>query len=173
MNGTEELIDDLQLQEPPVPFEINWWIVAGVVAGILALWWLIRRRMATRGERAAAMAVEQSCEDALAALEKLFALVDREESRPYAIESSGIVRRYIETRFSLSAPRQSTEEFLQAATRSPNLAPQYQALLAEFLKNCDLLKFARTLANRDELTKLHESAIRFVRETRPRGGLAS
>jgi hypothetical protein len=173
MNGPEELIDDLRLQEPPVPFEINWWLVAGVVAGTLALWWLIRRRMATRGQRAAAMAVQRSHEDALAALEKLFALVDREESRPYAIESSGIVRRYIETRFSLSAPRQSTEEFLESATHSPNLAPECQALLAEFLKNCDLLKFARALANRNELTRLHESAIRFVRETRSRGGLAS
>ena len=173
MNASEELIDDLRLQEPPVPFEINWWLVAGVVAGVLALWWVIRRRMATRGARAAAKAQQQSYEDALAALEKLFALVDREESRPYAIESSAIVRRYIETRFSLSAPRQSTEEFLQIATHSPNLAPEYQALLADFLKICDLLKFARMLANKNELTKLHDSAIRFARETRPLGGRVS
>lgn len=172
MNAGDELTDDLRLQEPPVPFEINWWLVAGVVAGVFAVWWLFRRRMATRGERAAVRAVQQSYEDALAALQKLFALVDREESRPYAIESSAIVRRYIETRFSLSAPRQSTEEFLQTATHSPNLAPEYQSLLADFLKNCDLLKFARTLANKNELTKLHESAIRFARETRPHGGRA-
>lgn len=166
MNPPDQLLDDLRLLEPPQPFHINPWLAAAVVAAIVLIGWLVRRRLATRDVRAHAKAVQKAYEDALAGLEKLFALVDREESRPYAIESSAIVRQYIETRFNLSAPRWSTEEFLEEATRSPNLASAYQSLLAEFLRICDLLKFARTLANKNELTKLHEAAVRFVRETR-------
>ena len=96
----------------------------------------------------------------------LFALIEREESRPYATESSAIIRRYIETRFALSAPRRSTEEFLAEAQQSPKLDPQHRALLGDFLRICDLLKFARTFANRAELKELHEAAVRFVKETR-------
>ena len=104
---------------------------------------------------------------ALMELERLFALIDTEQSRPYAIESSAIIRRYIEVRFDLAAPKRSTEEFLAEAQHSPKLAPEYQTLLADFLQCCDLLKFARTLANRNELVQLHDSAIRFVKETAP------
>lgn len=160
-----ELIDDLRLLEPPEPFRINPWLFAAVVAVLLGLWLLRRYLRATRGARTHARAVEQAYTDALADLERLFALVDRAESRPYAIESSTIIRRYIETRFDLSAPRRSTEEFLVEAQQSPKLSPAHQDSLGEYLRICDLLKFARTLANRLELTRLHEAAVSFVKET--------
>ena len=118
--------------------------------------------------------MQQAHEDALAELERLFALIDREESRPYAMESSAIIRRYVEARFELSAPRRSTEEFLSEAQSSPKLQTAHQALLGEFLRICDLLKFARTFADRSELTGLHEAAVRFVKETRsPSGAVAA
>ena len=167
MNPPEQLIDDLRLLEQPEPFRINPWLAAAVIAGLLLLWWVARWRRATRGAREQKSAMEKAQEDALAALEKLFALIDREESRPYAQESSAIVRRYIEARFHLDAPRQSTEEFLEEVQRSPRLTPNHQQLLGEFLRVCDLLKFARTFANRDELKALHEAAINFVKETSP------
>jgi len=161
-----ELIDDLRLLEPPEPFRINPWLLAAIVAVLLLIWLFIRYLRATRGARAQAHAAQQAYTDALEDLERLFALVDREESRPYAIESSTIIRRYIETRFELSAPRRSTEEFLVEAQQSPKLPPAHQASLREYLRICDLLKFARTLANRTELTQLHEAAVSFVKETR-------
>src|SRR5688572_26479462 len=161
-----ELIDDLRLLEPPVPFRIDWWLVAAIGGGLLLLWLIVRHFRKTRGARAQARAAKQAYRDALEELKRLFALVDREESRPYAIESSAIIRRYIEARFELSAPRRSTEEFLVEVQQSPKLTPAHQASLREYLRICDLLKFARTLANRTELTQLHEAAIAFVKETR-------
>lgn len=160
------LIDDLRLLEPPEPFRINPWLLAAAAAVLLVLWLIIRYLRATRSARAQARATQQAYADALAELERLFALVERVESRPYAIESSAIIRRYIETRFELSAPRRSTEEFLVEAQQSPKLSPEHQASLLEYLRICDLLKFARTLANRLELTRLHEAAVGFVKETR-------
>jgi hypothetical protein len=160
------LVDDLRLLEPPEPFRIDPWLLAGAVGVLLLLWLVVRYLRATRGARAQARAVQQAYSDALEDLNRLFSLVDREESRPYAIESSAIIRRYIETRFELSAPRRSTEEFLVEAQQSPRLSLAHQTSLREFLRICDLLKFARTLASRSELTQLHEAAVRFVKDTR-------
>ena len=166
MNPPEKLIDDLRLLEPPEPFRLNPWIVGAVLLAIALFWWFSRWHRATRGVREHKSAMQKAQEDALAELERLFALIDREESRPYAQESSGIIRRYIEARFDLNAPRQSTEEFLEEVQHSPRLTPTHQELLAEFLRVCDLLKFARTFANRDELKALHDAAVNFVKETR-------
>ena len=166
MNPPDQLIDDLRLLEPPEPFRLNPWIVGGALAVLVLLWWFRRWRKTTHGARSQAQAIRQAHDDALAELERLFALIEREESRPYATESSAIIRRYIETRFGLSAPRRATEEFLAEAQQSPKLEPQHRALLGDFLRICDLLKFARTFANRAELKELHDAAVRFVKETR-------
>src|SRR6185436_17077552 len=105
-------------------------------------------------------------EDALAALEQARGLMSTANSRAYAMEVSGIVRRYIESRFGIFAPRRSTEEFLEEAKVSPKLEAKYQVLLAQFLKGCDFLKFGRGIAESPELELLHNAAVRFVSETK-------
>jgi hypothetical protein len=173
VNPPAQLIDDLRLLEPPEPFRIHVWQILAALVVLAGVWWFVRMRRRTLGARMQARAMEQAHDDALAELERLFALIDREESRPYAMESSAIIRRYIETRFELSAPRRSTEEFLTEAQSSPKLQAAHQSLLGEFLRICDLLKFARTLADRSELKELHEAAVRFVKETRNPSGTAA
>ena len=69
------------------------------------------------------------------------------------------------SRFAFAAPLRSTEEFLAEARHSPKIPREFQTLLGEFLENCDLLKFARTFADRRELENLHAAAVRFVEET--------
>jgi hypothetical protein len=44
---------------------------------------------------------------------------------------------------------------------------RHQEALAEYLRICDLLKFARTLADKQELRNLHDAAVAFVKESRP------
>lgn len=167
MNPQTDLIDDLQLLDPPEPFRFQWWWVAAAAGAVLLLYLFLRWRRRARQERQNGAELRRAWMDALKDLEKLFALIDREESRPYAQESSAIIRRYIEGRFELSAPRQSTEEFLLTARRSPRLEERHQESLGEFLRICDLLKFARTLADQNELRNLHEAAVSFVKETYP------
>ena len=167
MNPPTELIDDLRLLSPPEPFRLPYWPVFLSLVLVVLIGWIIRARRARNAAEAGEDALRQAHANALAELERLFALIDSELSRPYAIESSAIIRRYIEVRFDLAAPTRSTEEFLAEAQHSPKLAPKYQTLLADFLQCCDLLKFARTLASRNELVQLHDSAIRFVKETAP------
>ena len=117
--------------------------------------------------------VEAATEDALAELEKLRALISIENSRLFAIQVSGVVRRYIERRFGIVAPRRSTEEFLVEAQCSPQLGERYQKHLSEFLAGCDFLKFARASAEVPELEQIHSAAVRFVADTQPATAITS
>ena len=141
MNPPTELIDDLRLLEAPEPFRLHYGLIVACLAAVILIGWIIRLRRAKNSTQADEDAMQQAHVNALAELERLFALIDTEQSRPYAIESSAIIRRYIEVRFDLAAPNRSTEEFLLEAQHSPKLAPEYQQLLADFLQCCDLLKF--------------------------------
>ena len=87
--------------------------------------------------------------------------------RAYAIAVSGVVRRYLERRFGLLAPRRSTEEFLAEARTAGRLDESHQRNLADFLAACDFLKFARATAEVAELEQIHATAVRFVTDTQP------
>src|SRR4051794_40200460 len=98
MNPLPEFRDDLRVLEPPDPLLIYYW-VGGILLTLLlglVLFAVIRRLRRGLQERAVEVAARAAEEDALAELEKLFALVKEEQGRTYAIESSAIVRRYIE-----------------------------------------------------------------------------
>lgn len=165
MNTATNLIDDLRILEAPHPW-YYWplWIGAAVLSAGFVVYWLRARQ--ARDQAISTAVAAQAHEDALAALEKARALIQPGNSKAFAIEVSSIVRRYLESRFSILAPRRSTEEFLEEARSSPKLEARYQELLAEFLSSCDFLKFARGVAEVPELETLHQAAVRFVSETK-------
>jgi hypothetical protein len=164
VNNATNIIDDLRFLEPwTAPPIWVWVLVALAIVGVVML---IRRRNAARRAVQGAQAAAHAHEDALAELEKARALMSPENSRPYGIKVSGIVRHYIERRFDIVAPRRSTEEFLIEAAASAKMEPTHRSLLAEFLGSCDFLKFARARAEMTELEAQHQAAVRFVTETR-------
>jgi hypothetical protein len=167
------IIDDLRLLEAPGPMPLWAQVLAGLLAAGLA-WYLVwRRRRLHARQPSPEAAAQTACEDALAELEKVHKNLARENSRPYAIAVSGIVRRYIERRFNIRAPRRSTEEFLLEARRAAELSEKYQEKLGYFLKCCDFLKFAKGYADTPELELLHNAAVIFVTETQLRPHLAA
>ena len=164
MNNATNIIDDLRLLEPwtaPPPWA---WVLLAL--GVVVAWVIRRRHAARRAAQGAPAVAALAHEEALAELEKARALLVPENSRPYGIAVSGIVRRYLERRFGIVAPRRSTEEFLIEAAASAKLEPAHRPLLAEFLGCCDFLKFARARAELAELEAQHQAALRFVTETR-------
>ncbi len=164
MNTSTNIIDDLRFLEPwTAPPLWVWVLLATLVVGVVMF---IQRRNAAQRAANAAQVTAHAHEDALAELENARALMSRENSQPYGIAVSGIVRHYIERRFSIVAPRRSTEEFLIEASASSNLDPKHRQLLAEFLGACDFLKFALARAELTELEAQHQAAVRFVTETR-------
>jgi hypothetical protein len=89
------------------------------------------------------------------------------EPKPFCTLVSDTVRFYLEERFDFHAPERTTEEFLHELQNTNRLLPDQKETLGEFLKGCDLVKFARYEPREVELRGLHESAVRLVEETEP------
>jgi hypothetical protein len=157
---------------PPLPMPRDWsgaLAVGGAVAALIALlataWWWSRRR-AGRALGPPPVPADIRASAALAALAAR-RLPERGEVKVYYAELSGIVRRYLEDRFGVRAPEMTTEEFLVATSRGAALNAAHRGLLAEFLRESDLVKFARHRPTVDAATRALEAARRFVDETRP------
>ncbi len=91
-------------------------------------------------------------ERALRELDDLLArnLPGRDRMKEFYLELTRVVRRYIERRHGLRAPRQTTEEFLAAASRHPAFTPETVSRLDAFLEAADLVKFAGVKATVEE-----------------------
>ncbi len=88
-----------------------------------------------------------------------------DEVPAFVVEVSGVLRGYIEGRFALRAPEETTEEFLPLAAAHPALAGQ-RDVLARFLQGCDLVKFARHRPAPATMADLLATAEGFVEATR-------
>jgi hypothetical protein len=150
-----------------VPPATTWWpavawVETALVVGALALvvTELVRRRL----RRASVLAPEAW------AMRELDRLASLDLSTPAEVERiptllSDVVRRYLEVRFRIQAPRLTTPEFLEMMQDHLELTPPQQALLREFLERCDLAKFARATLSPDECSALAQQAMDFVRQT--------
>lgn len=160
-----ELLDIGDAVDVPAP---RWWWAGtslGVAAALAGLaWWLKRRR--TRREEPPPVAAHEA---ALAALEELLAggLPSGAAMKGFYLALSDIVRRYIEERFGLRAPEQTTEEFLSAMAETPVIRRDHQALLRAFLQQADMVKFAQFQPRRHEAGEAGAAARRFIEQTVP------
>jgi len=142
-------------------------LIAAVVVGLGA--WLLRLYLAHARKVAAQAPRIPPHTAALAALQALLArgLIEQHQTEPFYVELSAIARRYLEARFTLHAPEQTTEEFLRAAASSGHISPDHQRLVADFLEQSDLVKFARFQPGQDDMRAAFSAAEKLVRETIP------
>ncbi|MBN1625805.1 MAG: DUF4381 family protein [Deltaproteobacteria bacterium] len=168
-----EDIKEMKLHDirPPVPYPTDyrkWILIAGGVllltaAGIFA-WFYYKRRARTVDAHAVMLTPH---EIAYRELDELASegLAEKGEIKPYYQRVSGILRRYIENRFGLRAPEQTTEEFLAGLDRSSGLPENFKPLLRTFLRHCDLVKFAEFMPGQEESLRAFESCRDFIRGT--------
>lgn len=141
------------------------WVILAAVGGLVLLalagygiWRWLKRRRKPR--------VLLPFEHALQSLDAIRPLMQPASAREFSIAVSDIVRGYIEQRFDVTATHRTTEEFLRdlLETAKPSLA-RHRALLAEFLQQCDLVKFGGMSLSLQSIESLHASARGFVLET--------
>ncbi|MFQ5665534.1 MAG: BatD family protein [Candidatus Binatia bacterium] len=163
--------NDIRDVKPPeeVPFD---WRPYGTAAGALILAGLLGMGffyLLNRPRRQRVLPSRPAHEVALAALNRLRArhLIDAGQFEAYYVELSTIVRRYLEERFRVRAPEMTTEEFLTAVAHDGRLLAAHRRLLAEFLVQADLVKFARHQPAKQDSEAAYAAARRFVEETRP------
>jgi hypothetical protein len=139
-----------------------------LVTVIVALLIMRRRRLSAREEEIIRIPPHET---ALSALDDLAAedLPGSGLIKLFYQRVSSILRTYIEDRFGLRAPEQTTEEFMISLRESSTLPQQYQSLLETFLTHCDLVKFAELKPNEIEIKKTFESCRAFIVGTIERG----
>jgi hypothetical protein len=140
------------------------WIAAVLVLA-LAGWLLWRRWKRKKATVAAAPPVPPHVR-ARRMLDAALSLIS--EPKPFTIAVSGAIRVYLEERFDFDAPDRTTEEFLYELQGTNLLTVEQKQSLADFLANCDLIKFAKYEPTETELRGLHAAALRLVNETEPR-----
>jgi hypothetical protein len=84
------------------------------------------------------------------------------------VELSAIVRSYLERRYDIRAPELTTEEFLQVASRAPELTSAHRTQLSQFLERCDRVKFAGYRPESNESIDTLAAARAFIEDTRLR-----
>ena len=165
---------DIRDIKPPEEVPFDWrpyGVAAAAVAAMGALGWGFFYLL-NRPRRQYVVPPRPPHEVAWAALRQLRAqhFIDQGKFEEFFIQLSGIVRRYLEDRFHVRAPEMTTEEFLAAAASDGRLIAAHRRLLAEFLAEADLVKFARHFPTLKDSDAAFEAARRFVEETQPRPG---
>jgi hypothetical protein len=107
-------------------------------------------------------------EQAYIELERLILqnLIEKGEIKLFYFEITNILRRYIENRFGINAPEQTTEEFLEGLKKNTDFLENYRVLLKNFLSHCDLVKFAAHLPSTDDIQNTFNSCKEFISETK-------
>jgi hypothetical protein len=105
-------------------------------------------------------------EQTLERLEGTRPLMHPATAREFGIAASEVIRSYIERRFHVIATQRTTEEFLQTLLQGSNeTLTRHRALLAEFLQQCDFVKFAGASLAVTDMQALLQSARGFVLQT--------
>jgi hypothetical protein len=146
----EDPLAGLAENKPPVnvpwPPWVWWAIGAGAVIVLGLLIWLIvylaRQKKTTPPLSPRALA-----------LLKLKALRDTAsgmDAYAFAVAVSDVLRGYISQHYSIQATQQTSPEFLASIATSSRFSDEDRRLLAAFLEQCDLRKFARVDTAEDE-----------------------
>ena len=158
------------LPPEPLPEAINPWVAAGLGAAVLlGLGGFIGYRRFRRQKNGIQPEVFRPAhERAEEELEQLFSenLIAAGHYKAFYQRLSAILRRYIENRFGLRAPEQTTDEFLNTMRTANELTAVHKQLLKSFLIHCDQVKFAEHQPAADEVQKMTEACRQFIRETR-------
>ena len=145
------------------------WVALGILAALAAAFLALRKVLTTPRTFLHLPPPVPPHEIALNALAELRAKgwIEALKIEPFYVALSGIVRRYLEGRFGLRAPERTTEEFIRDALSSKKLSDPHRDLVAGFLEQSDLVKFARHAPGQADMRNALESAERLVHETMP------
>ena len=161
--AAEDDIRDIRGPKAVVPGS---WLVYGVLAGAFVVALCVAYLIWRRRHREALPRNLTLAEQTLERLEATRHLMSPPTAREFGIAASEVIRSYIEKRFDVIATQRTTEEFLQTLLQSSNEAlARHRALLAEFLQQCDFVKFAGASLAVADMESLFQSARSFVLET--------
>ncbi len=165
-SATVAITNDIRDIKPPVEVPNEWaWVWIAVIAlvilaaGVVAWFWWRKKRLQIPPVPVVPphIRARQKLAGAIALLH---------DPRLFCSLVSDTLRIYLEERFHFRAPERTTEEFLQELHATTLLNTDQKQRLAEFLEQCDLVKFARFEPAELTLRALLDAALRLIDETR-------
>jgi hypothetical protein len=155
---------DLELEEQSGSGNIYWLIAVAVVLILILLYWFVFRKPGKKIKPLTPWAL------ALLNLHDLNSnFISGKLNAVKCISSlTDIVRNYLESRFFIHAPRQTTEEFLRNMENwnSP-LDNKDRNFLREFMTSADMIKFAKYEASKTQIETAIARAEQLIDETTP------
>lgn len=153
------------------PVEIDtrawwWWAIAAgatVIAGA-GVWWLMRRP--THQAVVIPVAPGEWARREFDLLESQ-RLPERGDVEGFFVRLSDVVRTYVERRYDIAAPDQTTQEFLRDASQHPELAGEHERTLGAFLRSADMVKFAAARPGTETCAHSLAAMRGFVERTAP------
>lgn len=143
----------------------QWWLWAALaalaVAAVGGIIWL-----KTRARPEIILPPDVVALGALNNMEKREIPTESKAVDAWYVELSDIVRKYIEGRFELQAPRLTTEEFFELAKSSNALSDENKNVIRKLLEHSDRVKFTHFVPTTDESREMLKAARSFVEETR-------
>jgi hypothetical protein len=142
-------------------FLLQPWMIFCAVAGLLlfiglTIWGIKRWRNRP-------VAVKTPRQRALDLLARIETEIDKLTPYQFSIRVSDILRRYVTEQYQLPVTRRTSVEFLNALASTTTFSTDEQSLLGDFLNRCDLIKFARYDATREDSRLLLDEADQFVK----------
>jgi len=164
VNDPEQLALASAIEPPKTARRLGIIVAAAVLtAGVILLFWYLRRR----ASRPVVLTPWQEALQELGGLRRALTAHTLPAEKCFA-RLTDIVRNYLEKRFSLRAPQQTTEEFLGELNRAESpLDGGQRQFLQSFLTSADLVKFAGIPADGELLTQAIGSAETLVDQTKP------
>ena len=171
--GAPEFEEPLDYFELPAPAAADrviergllWYVVGGAALLFLLLWLILFRR-----RRAARIVPPTPEELALAELDRLaeLGLLEPDRVRELYYRLAAVLRRYVEGRFGLEAPEQTTEEFLASLRGGAGGLPvDRRQALEGFMGVADLVRYARHQPPAAEVRGAVDLLRDFVESSRP------
>ncbi|MBN2735834.1 MAG: hypothetical protein JXR70_02560 [Spirochaetales bacterium] len=161
------MVDIKDVVNPPPP-DMTWlyWVLGGLLLGagmaVAIVLWLRYQR-----EKNKPVPTIAAHELAYEELRRLVAenLIEKGELKLFYYRINDILRHYIENRFQVHAPEQTTEEFMASIQDSTILNAELKALLKDFMVHCDQVKFAEHVPSNIEVQNTFNSTRNFIQTT--------
>lgn len=135
-------------------------LVGAIVVLLLGLTWWGWRRFRARDPQPTLL------QRTLLQLEATRRLMEAGDAQAFSAAVSDVVRAYVEVRFNVLATQRTTAEFLRDCLAQVGSALQaHEHALGEFLRFCDLAKFARWSLDGQDMQGMLASARHFVETT--------
>ncbi len=142
------------------PWQIALFIALGLLAAALLIWGMIAILRSCRN-RTPEVSPQAT---ALAELDTAAQLTTGDDER-FAVLSSLALRRYFEEGLNIRSTARTSEEFLNSLKGTPRIEEEDQSALANFLSQCDAIKFARMPVAPEQRNALTETAKELIKKT--------